>query len=81
MEGPDFRPAAAMAAKIGFNQNLAEYRMQLLAQEFRKLVTAARDHFDQIEEAASPTRTLRRNRYQLACRVQTRYLFELLADC
>jgi adenosine deaminase len=78
MEGPDFRPAAALAAKAGFNPNFSQYREQLLAQGFRALVPAARAHFDQIEAARRQHEHCGEADAQLACQVQTRYLFELL---
>ncbi len=78
METPDFKPAAVLAAKTGFNANFAQYREQLLAAGFRNFVPAARAFFDDADKAAREREHCGQANAQPACRIQVRYIYQVL---
>jgi adenosine deaminase len=78
METPDFSHTAAILEKIGWREDLAQLRTELLAHGLRDDVPIALAHIDQAE-------TLRRAREHCgqtnetpACRVQIRFLYQVL---
>jgi adenosine deaminase len=78
METPDFKPAAMLAAKVGFHSDFAQYREQLLAQGFRNFVPAARAHFDDAETARRRREHCGQAGEQPACKVEVRYIYQVL---
>lgn len=80
MDTPDFSQAAALAKKIGFNPNFAQYRQQLLDAGFRKLVPAAQAHFDQAERDRQQIEHCGRSNADPACKVKVRFLYQVLRD-
>lgn len=78
METPDFKPAAVLAAKVGFQPDFAQYREQLLAAGFRNFVPAARAFFDEAEAARQQREHCGKEDAQPACKVQVRYIYQVL---
>lgn len=78
MHTPEFGHAASIAAEIGWQENLGQFREALLARGLRDEVPTAKAEIDQAE-------TLRRQREHCgqpdassACRVEIRYLCQVL---
>ena len=79
METPDFSHTAGIAKEIGWNQDLAKFREDLLARGLRDDVPVALSQLDQAE-------ALRREREHCgekerafpACRVQIRFIYQVL---
>ncbi|WP_158752267.1 adenosine deaminase [Acidobacterium sp. S8] len=78
METPDFKPAAALAAKVGFHSNFAEYRELLLAQGFRDSIPAVRTYFDGIEAARREREYCDTANATPACKVEVRFVYQVL---
>jgi adenosine deaminase len=78
METPDFKPAAVLAAKVGFHSDFAQYREQLLAAGFRNFVPAARAFFDDAEVARRQREHCGQAGEQPACKVEVRYIYQVL---
>jgi adenosine deaminase len=78
MDTPDFNAAAALAAKIGFNTNFAQYREQLLAQGLRDSIPAIRAKLDQDEALRREREHCGQAGEQPGCKVEIRYLFQVL---
>ena len=78
METPDFKPAAVLAAKVGFHSDFAQYREQLLAAGFRNFVPAARAFFDDFETARRQREHCGQAGEQPACKVEVRYIYQVL---
>ena len=78
METPDFKPAAALAIKAGFNPNFAQYREQLLAQGFRDSIPGIRVYFDQIEAVRSEREHCNQPGAAAGCRVEVRFIYQVL---
>jgi adenosine deaminase len=78
METPDFKPALALAQKIGYEPDLVKYRNDLVAAGIRDAIPSIRSMYDQAEadrrarehcDTASP---------MPACKVELRFLFQVL---
>ncbi|HUY81760.1 MAG TPA: hypothetical protein VMU92_08565 [Acidobacteriaceae bacterium] len=80
MNTPDFSPAAALAKKIGFNSNFAQYRQQLLDAGFRKFVPAAQAQFNQAESDRKQIEHCGQPDAQPACKVEVRFIYQVLRD-
>lgn len=80
MDTPDFSQAAALAQKIGFNPDFAQYRQQLLNAGFRKFVPAAQAHFDRAEHDREQIEHCGQPSAEPACTVKVRFLYQVLRD-
>ena len=80
MDTPDFAQAAALAKKIGFNPNFAQYRQQLLDAGFREFVPATQAHFDQAERDREQIEHCGQTDAQSACKVKVRFLYQVLRN-
>jgi adenosine deaminase len=78
METPNFVPAAALAAKAGFNPNFVQYRDQLLAQGFRDLLPDIRAHFDEAERVRNDREHCGKPDAQPGCKLEVRYIYQVL---
>lgn len=78
METPDFKSAAALAAKVGFHSNFAEYRELLLAQGFQDSVPAATAYYDRIEAARREHEHCDKADAAPACKVEVRFIYQVL---
>lgn len=78
METPDFRHAAAIASELGWHDDLARMREDLLARGLRDDVPRARAEFDQAQALRSHREHCGEKDEAPACRVQIRYLYQVL---
>jgi adenosine deaminase len=78
MDTPDFKQAAALAVKIGFNQNFAQYRQQLLDAGLRNDIPAIRAHFDAAEADRSQREHCGTADAVAACKVEIRFIYQVL---
>jgi adenosine deaminase len=78
MDTPNFTPSAALALKVGFHSNFAEYRSLLLAQGFRDAVPQVRAYFDQIEAARREREHCDSPAATPACKVEVRFIYQVL---
>jgi len=78
MDTPDYKPAAALAEKIGFNPDFAQYRQQLLDAGFRNLVPAVQAHFDQADAEREQLEHCGRPNAEPACKVEIRFIYQVL---
>ena len=78
METPDFKPAAALAIKAGFNPNFAQYREHLLAQGFRDSIPGIRAYFDQAEAARREREHCDQPDAAPGCTVEVRFIYQVL---
>jgi len=78
METPDFSHAAIIAATLGWNDDLAKLRDDLLSHGLRDNVASASAHFDQIEAAREKLEHCGQADAAPACRVQIRFLYQVL---
>jgi adenosine deaminase len=78
METPDFRHATAIASELGWRDDLARMREDLLARGVREDVPRARAEFDQAETLRSQREHCGQKDEAVACRVQIRYLYQVL---
>ncbi len=78
METPDFSAAAALAQKVGFHPNFAEYRDLLLAQGFRDSVPAVTAYYDKIEAARREREHCGQTGATPACNVEVRFIYQVL---
>ena len=78
METPNFSPAAALATKVGFHANFAEYRELLLAQGFRDSIPAIRAYFDRIEAQRRQREHCDTPSAASACKVEVRFIYQVL---
>ena len=78
METPDFRHAAAIATELGWHDDLGRMREDLLAHGLRDDVPRARTEFDQAEAVRSQREHCGEKNEAPACRVQIRYLYQVL---
>jgi adenosine deaminase len=78
MHTPDFKDAAALAAKTGYNPDFVQYRQQLVDGGIRSCISAASAELD----AAEADRRVREHCGQLdeqpACKVKIRYVYQIL---
>jgi adenosine deaminase len=78
METPNFNPAAALAMKVGFNPNFAQYREQLMAQGFRDLLPAVQSYYDQADASRRKLEHCGETNARPACQVEVRYIYQVL---
>src|ERR1700722_11284755 len=78
METPDFKPAAALALKVGFHPNFAEYRDLLLAQGFRDSIPPITAYFDRVEAARREREHCGQPGAAPACNVEVRFIYQVL---
>ncbi len=78
MDTPDFHPAVALAEKIGYEPELAKYRDKLLAAGFRDTLAPARAAIDRAEADRRAREHCDTAQPAPACRVQLRYLYQVL---
>ena len=83
METPPFGHAASLAYKIGWNENLAEFRQKLLDAGLDEEVAAAKEH---IEQALATRNKLEHcsdspdSKEPPACRVKVRFIYQILRN-
>ncbi|HEY0796603.1 MAG TPA: adenosine deaminase [Acidisarcina sp.] len=78
MNTPDFSAAAALALKIGFHSNFAEYRRLMLDQGLRGSIPAIRAEADDVEARRRQIEHCDGPAPRAACAVTVRYLFQVL---
>ncbi len=78
METPDFSRTAAIAMKLGWNDDLAQFRKNLLADGLRDDVAIARSHFDEAEAQRLQIEHCGESKRAPACQVQIRFLYQVL---
>jgi adenosine deaminase len=78
MDTPDFKDAAALAAKIGYNPDFVKFRQQLLDAGIKDSVPAIRANLDQAEADQRRIEGCGQAGEQLACKVKVRYLYQIL---
>ena len=78
METPDFKAAAAIAVKVGFHSNFAEYRDLVLAQGFRDSIPAITAYYDRIEAARREREHCGQPSATSACNVEVRFIYQVL---
>jgi adenosine deaminase len=78
MDTPDFKAAAALAAKIGFNADFAQYREALLAGGLRDSIPTIRATLDSAEAARKQIEHCGQPDARPACTVKIRCLFQIL---
>lgn len=78
MDTPDFKDAAALATKIGFNADFVKYREQLLAGGIKDNLPAIRARFEQAEEDRRAIEHCGLADAQPACQVKIRFLYQIL---
>ena len=78
MDTPDFKPAAALAEKIGFNPDFAQYRQQLLDAGIRNSLPAIRAQFDQAEADRKQREHCAEANAEPSCKVEIRFIYQVL---
>lgn len=78
MDTPDFKQAAALAEKIGFNSDFAQYRQQLLDGGIRDSVPAIRAGLDQAEADRRQREHCGKPDSEAACKVEIRIIYQVL---
>jgi adenosine deaminase len=78
MDTPDFKQAAALAEKIGFNSDFAQYRQQLLDGGIRDSIPAIRAGFDQAEADRRQREHCGEPDAEAACKVEIRFIYQVL---
>jgi adenosine deaminase len=78
MDTPDFKQAAELATKNGFNPDFAQYREQLLAAGIKNSVPAIRAAIDQAEADRKQREHCGLADAQPACKVEIRFLYQVL---
>jgi adenosine deaminase len=78
MHTPDFRHAIAIVNELGWHDDWARMRDDLLAGGLRDDVARAREMFDQAETLRSHLEHCGQQNEAPACRVQIRYLYQVL---
>lgn len=78
METPDFRHAMSIANELGWHDDLAQMRNDLLARGLRDDVPRARAEFDQAEALRAQREHCGQKDEAPACHVQIRYLYQVL---
>lgn len=78
MDTPDFKQAAALAEKIGFNSDFAQYRQQLLDGGIRDSVPAIRAGLDQAEADRRRREHCGEPDAEAACNVEIRIIYQIL---
>jgi adenosine deaminase len=75
---PQWTAEAALAAKIGYHADFAEYRKLLLDAGFRDAIPAIRAGIDAEEAGRSPIEGCATAAPQPACKVEIRYIYQVL---
>ncbi len=78
MDTPDFKDAAALATKIGFNPDFVKYREQLLAAGIKDSIPAIRARFDQAEADRKNIERCGEVDESPACKVKIRFIYQIL---
>ena len=78
METPDFRHTADLANQLGWRDDLAQMRTDLLARGLREDVQRDRAEFDQAENLRAQREHCGQKDQAAACRVQIRFLYQVL---
>jgi adenosine deaminase len=78
METPDFKQAAALAEKIGFNADFAQYRQQLLDGGIRDSIPEIRASLDQAEADRKRREHCGEANAEAACKVEIRFIYQIL---
>ena len=78
METPEFSHAASIARELGWQEDLAHFRDELLARGLRDEVAAARALVDQAEALRSAREHCGQPDEGAACKVQIRFLYQVL---
>jgi adenosine deaminase len=80
MDTPDFKAAATLAEKIGFDRDFARYREKLLAAGIRDSIPAIRAGYDQADAARQAIEHCGQPDATPACQVKVRYLYQVLRE-
>jgi adenosine deaminase len=78
MDTPDFKPAAALAEKIGFNTDFAQYRQQLLEGGIKDSIPAIRARLDEAEADRRQREHCGEANAEPACKVEIRFIYQIL---
>lgn len=78
MDTPDFKPAAAMAEKIGFTTDFVKYRQELIDAGIRNNVPAIQARFAEAEAERRQIEHCGQADAQPACKVEIRFLYQIL---
>lgn len=78
MDTPDFKPAAALAEKIGFNRDFAQYRQQLLDAGIRNSIPSISANLDQAEADRRHREHCGEADATAACKVEIRFIYQIL---
>jgi adenosine deaminase len=78
MDTPDFKQAAALAEKVGFNQDFAQYRQQLLDGGIRNSIPAIRERLDRAEADRRRREHCDQTDAAAACKVEIRFIYQIL---
>jgi adenosine deaminase len=80
METPDFAHTAAIAREVGWRDDFAQLRDALLYHGLREDVAVARAAFDRAQSLRSQIEHCGQQDESPACRIQIRYLYQVLRD-
>jgi adenosine deaminase len=80
MQTPDFSNTAALAKALGWRDDLAQLRADLLARGLRDDVAVARAEFDQAEALRRTREHCGQSGELPACQIQIRYLYQVLRE-
>jgi adenosine deaminase len=78
MDTPDFKQAAALAERIGFNSDFAQYRQQLLGAGIKNSIPAIRATLDQAEADRRQRERCGATNAESACKVKIRFIYQVL---
>jgi adenosine deaminase len=78
MDTPDFSHTASIAKDIGWREDLAQLRTELLARGLRDDVPVALTHLDQAEALRREHEHCGQTNETTACRVEIRFLYQVL---
>jgi len=85
METPPFGHAAVVASRMGWNENLAEYRQKLLAADIDQEVQDAKEHIqsalalrNKLEHCDADAGAKAEDKPSPACKVQVRFIYQIL---
>lgn len=78
MDTPNFAPVAALAAKIGYHPDFAQYHELVLAHGFRSYLPEMEAHFDQAGAARREREHCGQTGARAACEVEVRYIYQVL---
>jgi len=78
MDTPDFSHTAQIAKELGWHQDLAQLRTDLLAHGLREDVAVARAHLEQAEAVRNEREHCGQPNETPACRVEIRFIYQVL---